>query len=160
MISVRRCPALSRSYPAVPESVPQARHDLAQFAVRMGAAEEQVEAVRLAASEAMTNVVMHAYEGPPGEIHLTSELAAGELWVLVGDDGTGLRTNTDSPGLGVGLALIAKASDGMTIMARGGGGTELRMRFSLEEETGGRDQPRGSRSSAAVPAAPRFSTTT
>ena len=150
---------MAQSYPAIPDSVPVARRELAAFAAGLGASEEQVEAVRLAASEAITNVVMHAYPGDRGEVHLRADLAAGELWVLIADDGVGLRAHSESPGLGVGLALIAQSADGLTIMTRADGGTEVRMRFELEEKAGGGQDALGSRSSATSPAFPRFSTT-
>jgi anti-sigma regulatory factor (Ser/Thr protein kinase) len=149
---------LARSYPAIPDSVPLARRELAAFAAQLGASEEQIDAVRLAASEAITNVVMHAYHDGGGQIHVRADLAVDELWVLIGDDGVGLRADSDSPGLGVGLALIAQSADGLTIMNRAAGGTEVRMRFDLDEEAL-IDQARGSRVSATSPASPRFSTT-
>jgi serine/threonine-protein kinase RsbW len=152
---------LTQSYPAVPDSVPLARQELADFAACAGASGDQLEAIRLSVSEALTNVVMHAYRGGRGHMHVRADLAGDELWVLIGDDGGGLRASNDSPGLGVGLALIARSSDGLTIMNRAGGGTEVRMCFSLD--SGGAEsyaEERGSRFSASSPATPRFSTTT
>src|SRR5579875_2446159 len=105
-------PSVSRSYPAVPESIPPARALLAEFARAHGADAERVQALRLAASEALTNAVMHAYVGAePGEVHVTMARAEGELWVLIADDGRGLQPRADSPGLGMGLAVIASVSD-------------------------------------------------
>ena len=151
---------LIQSYPAIPSSVPAARRELAEFAVRAGAELDQLEAIRLAASEALTNVVVHAYRGYAGRIYVNADLAGDELWILIGDDGCGLRSDYESPGLGVGLALIAQSSDGLTIMNRGTGGTEVRMRFHLDAAqiaSGGQsDEPRRS---AMFPASERFSTT-
>jgi stage II sporulation protein AB (anti-sigma F factor) len=152
---------LTQSYLAVPDSVPLARRELADFAALAGANGDQLEAIRLSVSEALTNVVMHAYQGGRGHIHVEADVAGNELWVLIGDDGGGLRADRNSPGLGVGLALIAQSSDGLTIMNRAGGGTEVRMCFSLE--SGGLEsyvEERGSSFSACSPATPRFSTTT
>jgi anti-sigma regulatory factor (Ser/Thr protein kinase) len=152
---------LIQSYPAIASSVPAARRELTEFAVRAGAEPEQLEAIRLAASEALTNVVVHAYRGYAGRIYVNADLAGDELWILIGDDGCGLQPNYDSPGLGVGLALIAQSSDGLTIMNRGSGGTEVRMRFRLDAAqiaSGGQSDE--SRRSAMFPASSRFSTTT
>lgn len=123
----------SGTYPAVARSVRAARTALVAFARRVGAADAVVEAVELAASEAVTNVVQHAYRGEQGvgEIDVTAAVAAGELWVLVCDSGSGLQPRRDSPGLGLGLGLIAQVSDGVDILHRSGGGLELRMRFAL-----------------------------
>ncbi len=146
-------PCLIRSYPAVPESVPRARRALTAFAAAAGAAGKELDDIRLAASEALTNVVMHAYAGGSGLMHVTAAAAGGEVSVLIADDGGGLRAGTDAPGLGLGLALIAHACDELTVMKRASGGTELRMRFALDAAgPSSGDQPRGSVASAASPA--------
>ena len=137
---------LSRSYPAVPGSVVEARRAVSEFAAASGADRDQVEAVRLACSEALTNAVLHAYRGVPGpgEVHVTAASVSDQLRVLIADDGCGLEPNADRPGLGFGLALITQLSDSVTIVSRASGGTEVRMRFSLvtaesagEPEAGG-----------------------
>jgi anti-sigma regulatory factor (Ser/Thr protein kinase) len=125
--------AFSASYPARAESVGKARAAVAAFASRSGAAPATVEAVRLAVSEAATNVVVHAYRDleTPGEIDVAAAQAAGELWVIIADNGSGLHPRPDSPGLGLGLGLIAQVSDGLDLVHRAAGGLELRMRFVL-----------------------------
>jgi anti-sigma regulatory factor (Ser/Thr protein kinase) len=154
-------PPLSESYAAVPAAVPKARNAVCRFAAIAGARREQVDALRLAVSEALTNVVMHAYDRTPGRIQVTAWLAADELWVLIADDGAGLHPRVDSPGLGLGLGLIAQLSDGFAIVNRACGGTELRMRFALRAaDRSDSDQSRGSVASATSPASPSFSTTT
>ena len=124
---------LSYSYPAVADSVPRARDALSRFAQSAGVNGDQLDAIRLAVSEAATNAVVHAYEGEPGQIQVDAGLGSGELWVLVADDGYGMRPRIDSPGLGVGLALISQVCDGFAIAKRSSGGTEVRMRFGLRE---------------------------
>ena len=159
MMSAGEQDALYRVFPAVADSVPEARGEVVEFAERMGANQEQLQNIRLATSEALTNVVVHAYRGSPGKISVAAHLAGGELWVLVSDDGGGLRADQESPGLGMGMAIIAQSSDAVTIMSRSSGGTELRMRFDLEDKPPQVDQPRGSSSSTTRPAGPCFSTT-
>jgi anti-sigma regulatory factor (Ser/Thr protein kinase) len=127
------------------------------LAASEGASSARVEEIGLAMSEALTNVVVHAYRDLPGEIHLTVGVVSGELWVLVADDGCGLRARNDSPGLGHGFRLIALSADGLEIAQRSTGGTELRMLFDLGADGGDRgDQPRGSVFSARTPASSRF----
>ena len=59
----------------------------------------------------------------------------------------------DTPGLGMGLALIANAADGLVVLRRSSGGTELRMRFGIGDvEDSTIAQFRGSLASAAAPA--------
>ena len=153
--------SVSASYAAVPASLTCARRSVTALALSAGATSEQVDAIRLAASEALTNVIVHAYGDRTGEIHLTAAAAGGEFWILVADDGEGLRPGGASSGLGLGLTLIADACDEFTIVKRSTGGTELRMRFALgaETPTARRDQLLGSIASARSPASSVFSTT-
>jgi anti-sigma regulatory factor (Ser/Thr protein kinase) len=125
---------LNESFPAVRATVAKARHAVAEVAVHGGATDDQLDAVRLAVSEAVTNSVLHAYPEEGGEVHVIAALAGGELWVLVADDGRGFQRQSKRPGQGWGLALIAEAADNFEIATRSTGGTELRMRFSVGEE--------------------------
>lgn len=133
VVAVRN--TLSEVYPATAESVVAARNLAADFAAESGAPTDTVESVRLAVSEAVTNVVLHAYapgEGSgPQTVQVTLALTGDEMWILVADDGRGHQADPISPGLGWGLALIADASDDFLITERSGGGTELQMRFGL-----------------------------
>jgi anti-sigma regulatory factor (Ser/Thr protein kinase) len=123
--------SLSDVRAARPESVPALRHAVVDFARAAGADAEQCEAVQLAVSEAVTNVVLHAYGDEGGLIHVSATVAGSELWVLIGDDGRGLNAPSPCPGLGQGLALIGAVSDSIAVLRRPSGGTELRLRFVL-----------------------------
>jgi serine/threonine-protein kinase RsbW len=123
--------SLSHTYPAEAGSVPRAREALSTFAQSAGATDDQLDSIRLAVSEATTNVVVHAYDGHPGEIQLDAGLSSGGLWVLISDDGLGMRPQIESPGLGVGLSLISQVCDELEIAKRSCGGIEVRMRFAL-----------------------------
>jgi serine/threonine-protein kinase RsbW len=144
--------ALTRCYPATPGSVHVARHELTAFARAAGASPEQVDAIRLAASEALTNAVLHAYDGEPGRVELTAAIAGEELWVLIADEGRGLRTAAGRAGLGLGLALIAHSADHFAVVKRASGGTEMQMRFALHPPRPARGHARGSLASAPTPA--------
>lgn len=127
-------PALCRDYSAVADAVPLARSALVAVARSAGADSEQLEAVRLAASEALTNAVIHAYPRRAGRIHVTAWTGPGELIVEITDDGLGFQTHTDTPGLGMGLSLIAQVTDDFTIRQPTSGGTAVRMRFWVGPE--------------------------
>jgi stage II sporulation protein AB (anti-sigma F factor) len=124
-------PNLNETYESTPTSVAHGRAKLADFAAQVGATPSQVGAVRLAASEAMTNSVLHAYRGGSGLIYVNAAVASGELWILISDDGCGLEPLADRPGLGLGLGLISQVSDDYAIVSRATGGTEVRIRFNL-----------------------------
>jgi anti-sigma regulatory factor (Ser/Thr protein kinase) len=153
---------LQRSYPAVPDSVPAARSALTAFAADVGASSELLDDVRLAVSEALTNAVVHAYRGSsePGSIGVIAARAVDELWVLISDSGCGLRPRQDSPGLGLGMALMMQLSADIDVHDRSDGGTQVTLRFELAPEPAGvHRQSRGSCDSAMRPASSSFSMT-
>jgi len=48
---------------------------------------------------------------------------------VVGDTGTGFKDRHDSPGLGVGLSIIATVTDRLRIVSSPSGGTQIHMAF-------------------------------
>jgi anti-sigma regulatory factor (Ser/Thr protein kinase) len=152
---------LQQTYPALAESVRPARHALTRFAALAGASSEQIEAVRQASSEALSNVVQHAYPESPGSVYITAGVAGGELCLLIADDGSGIHPHLSRGGLGLGLVLIASLCDELQIVKRPSGGTGLWLWFKLRTEAPlPAGHPRGSVASATAPARSRFSTTT
>jgi len=84
----------------------------------------------------MTNVVVHAYRHHKraGGIELEAELDGDSLSVRVRDHGEGLKPRLDSPGLGLGLPLIAQMSTRSEITSPAGGGTEITMHFDVRQQ--------------------------
>jgi serine/threonine-protein kinase RsbW len=123
----------SAVYPAEPPSVSSIRHSLSDYARGLGVPDEVVSAAGLAVSEATTNAVVHAYadEPEPGAVSVQAGIDDGMLWVTVCDDGRGMRPRPDSPGLGLGLPLIAQMAASFEVHEREPCGTEVRMRFAL-----------------------------
>ena len=119
---------------AIPDAVAPARNAVAQLAEDAGGPVNVVESVRLAVSEALTNIVYHAYEGgQPGPMTVEAWITEGALIVLVCDEGTGMRPRPDTPGLGLGLPLLAQLADDFRVEDRKDpAGTRVSMRFSLD----------------------------
>ena len=97
-------------------------------------------AVDLAVSEAVTNVVVHAYRdrGPadePGRVRVALGIEDEAAWVVVADEGLGMAPRMDSPGLGMGLSLIASVCDGLEIQQHRHG-IRVHMRFELGADAG------------------------
>lgn len=106
---------------ALPDAVRQLRECLVAFADEHGIDRVVTDDLRLAASEAVTNAVMHAYwdRMTPGAVSVSVavDARAGRLDVTVADDGMGMgRTpRLDSPGSGYGIGIIAAVTAQMSI---------------------------------------------
>jgi len=118
---------------AIPAAVPTLRGAMAEFLVAAGIGEPLMTSAKLAVSEAVTNAVMHAYvDAPqPGAVSVDAKLDGDSLLVEVADEGSGMMPRLDSPGLGVGLPLIAGTTDTLDIDNLADGGTVLRMSFRI-----------------------------
>jgi serine/threonine-protein kinase RsbW len=118
---------------ATAEQVGRARRAAVSVAGDAGASEARCGDVALAVSEALSNAVLHAFvDGVPGTVTMTCHASDGRLVIEVCDDGTGMRPRPDSPGLGLGLPLIANCADKVDVEdAPSGRGTLVRMTFEL-----------------------------
>jgi serine/threonine-protein kinase RsbW/stage II sporulation protein AB (anti-sigma F factor) len=106
------------------------RREVAAFAERAGMDEDGVGSVRLAVSEAATNAVVHAYRESAGELQVRAYVERDELVVIVCDTGLGLAPRPDSPGLGLGMPLMASVTSSFRVVSREIG-TEIHMAFPL-----------------------------
>ncbi len=117
--------------PARAENVAMIRHVCGALAEGLHMPTELVADVRLAVTEACTNVVRHAYAGAEaaGPIDVIAEPLGGCLTVVVSDRGCGIDAGPESEGPGLGLPLIAALSHGFEIEHGPQQGSRLRMSF-------------------------------
>jgi anti-sigma regulatory factor (Ser/Thr protein kinase) len=129
---------LELTVPSTAENIPLVRHAVAGFLDGQALSEELASDVLLAVTEACTNVVQHAYREAPhtsaGEIEISAEYASSELTIAVRDRGLGFAPRVDSPGLGLGLPVIAALTRNFEIRPLLPSGTEVVMTFALEAE--------------------------
>jgi serine/threonine-protein kinase RsbW len=95
------------------------------------------DAMALCITEAVANVVVHAYpdRSQPGEVAIEVRTIDHQICLHVRDHGHGLQPSVATPGLGLGLPLMASLSEGFEIRTTSTGGTELVMRFPLPAST-------------------------
>lgn len=122
--------------PARPEGVGVVRQALAGVADALDFDASVLADMKMAVTEACTNVVVHAYDD---EGMLEVEMLAGEdgLTIVVRDHGTGIQprpARSGAPALGLGLPLIAALSDAFELRGSAGMGTEVRMTFAYARE--------------------------
>ena len=123
------------TFPSSPPGVGAMRREVAAFARRAGMDEHGLGSVKLAVSEAATNAVVHAYReaDDEAELQVRAFVEASELVVIVCDRGIGLAPRPDSPGLGLGMPLMASVTSRFRVVSAGQG-TEIHMAFALPGE--------------------------
>jgi serine/threonine-protein kinase RsbW len=121
--------SLELELPAVPHSASHARHAVLRM---LDGLDVDLWPVGIVVSEAVTNVVLHAYrDRESGRVRVSASLQDTVLTLVVADDGVGITPNPDSPGLGVGLALIGSLAEHLDLQR--GDGTTLVARLRLSD---------------------------
>jgi len=131
---VTATPDLELKLPARAENVAVVRHAFGGFAEVLTVDEQTLADIKLAVTEACTNVVIHAYERDDiGDLEVDATIDDQRLTVVIRDNGRGIVPRPDSPGLGLGLPLIATLAETLELGKDGTEHTEVRMTFRLDE---------------------------
>ena len=141
--------SITMSFPAVPELVSTIRLSVSSMASRIAFNVEDIEDIKIAVSEACTNVIQHAYPDstPSNErlIHLAVDLTSEKIAITIQDKGEGFDTSIlgtqtqkesseDTLGLGLGLAFVQNLMDHSDIHSEINQGTTITMVKSLEKK--------------------------
>jgi serine/threonine-protein kinase RsbW len=127
-------PDMQLALPARAENIAIVRHAFGALGDAYALDAQTLSDIRLAVTEACTNVVVHAYpEGREGPMEVLAMLLGDELRVVVRDEGRGIGPRPDSPGLGLGLPLIASLTESVELGRDEEERTEVRMTFTLTE---------------------------
>ena len=129
---VMAAPDLVLTLPARAENVAVVRHAFGGLADALDIDDQVIADVKLAVTEACTNVVVHAYQGGEGPMEIAAAIRDGRLAVAVRDEGRGMLPRADSPGLGLGLPLIATLAETLELGRGDDEKTEVRMTFRLD----------------------------
>ena len=125
-------PYLTIAGHVLPADVAGIRGQVRAFAAERGASRRVVAAIGLAVGEAVTNAVVHGYDGAGGAVRVEADFEEGEIEVVVADGGRGFTT-APTEGLGLGLAFVRAGATAFEIRDRTHGGVEVWMRFALDE---------------------------
>jgi anti-sigma regulatory factor (Ser/Thr protein kinase) len=128
-------PEVLLTMPARPEGVGVVRQALAGMADALDFDPTVLADMKMAVTEACTNVVVHAYADETGLLEVEMLADPGGLTIVVRDHGMGIQprpARTDPPALGLGLPLIAALADSFELRGSAGEGTEVRMTFSYD----------------------------
>ena len=133
--------------PSRSENEAFARVVVAAFASRLDPTLEEISDLKTAVSEAVTNVVVHAYPDTEGPVAITTKLMGQQVLVEVKDNGCGIEdvdsvrrfgtTTCSQERMGIGLSLIESCMDHIDVQSQVGQGTRIVMSKRLEQQRGG-----------------------
>ena len=131
-------PDIELALAARAENIAIVRHALGSLGEAFALSETKLSDIRLAVTEACANVVVHAYpDGHDGQMEVLASMGEETLTVLVRDWGCGIRPRPDSPGLGLGLSLIAALTTSVQLGHDSQEHTEVLMTFALSDSEPG-----------------------
>lgn len=113
-----------------------ARLSVAAFASELDFTLNELEEIKVAISEAVTNCVIHAYPLEVGLIDIELKIEENSLHIIVKDKGVGIENieavlqptySTKDEHMGLGLAFIDSFMDKLEISSEINNGTELKM---------------------------------
>jgi serine/threonine-protein kinase RsbW len=132
-------PDVRLTMPARAEGVAVVRQALAGMADALDFDAAVLADMKMAVSEACTNVVVHAYDDTDGVLEVDMSASDQGLTIRVRDHGSGIHPQVsrsrEVPALGLGLPLIAALTDSFELHGSAGQGTEVRMTFAYTRET-------------------------
>jgi anti-sigma regulatory factor (Ser/Thr protein kinase) len=118
--------------PARAENVAVVRHALGGLGEALDLDPQLLSDLKLAVTEACTNVVVHAYPEAEGPMEVAATVDSRHITVTVRDEGLGIVPRPDSPGLGLGLPLIATLTESLELGKAADDRTEVAMVFQLD----------------------------
>ena len=134
---------------ATEENVAFARAAVSAFLLPLNPTLEELEDVRTAVSEAVTNAILHGYEGKGGTVRLSAELYEGGRAVLeVVDCGVGIEdvekareplytSRPDMERSGMGFTIMESFMDNLRVRSVPGKGTTVTMRRRISRRLSG-----------------------
>src|SRR4051812_23215410 len=126
-------PDFQITLPARAENVAVVRHAFGGLGEALDVADQTLSDIKLAGTEACTNVVIHAYPDGEGPMEVDATVADDRISIVVRDEGRGMLPRADSPGLGLGLPLIATLAESLELGKGEDEATEVRMTFRIDE---------------------------
>ena len=121
-----------------PENERFARTECAAFLLELDPTLEEMSEIKTAISEAVTNSVIHGYDGKDGEIVITGEVAERTVTYTIIDNGCGIADikkareplytgKPESERSGMGFSIMEAFMDELKVESSPGKGTKITM---------------------------------
>ena len=128
---------LKLEFPSLSPNVGLSRLVVATFASQLEFTLAEIEEIRVAISEAVSNCVIHAYPQNPGIVELNLTIEEGLLIIQITDFGKGIENieqakqatfSTEPERMGLGLVFMESFMDEMVLSSRPQEGTTVIMK--------------------------------
>lgn len=121
-----------------------ARVTVAAFATQLNPIMEEISDIKTAVSEAVTNAIVHGYEGKEGTIYMDVEISENKLSLRIHDDGVGIAdvekameplftTRPQEERAGMGFMFMEAFMDELRVESEPGAGTTVFMEKTIGE---------------------------
>ena len=126
-------------FESVAENLGFARVAAASWAAGLGFTLEELDDIKLAVSEAVSNCIVHAYPERPGRVLMQLSASDHILTVSVQDEGIGIEdvlaarragVTSSSQRMGMGFTLMEALSESIEVTSSPGHGTAVVMTFA------------------------------
>ena len=118
------------------------RSAVASFIIGLDPTIEELADIKTAVSEAVTNSIVHGYEGKDGCVYIECTINGKELKIIVRDNGKGIKnvkeamqpmftTNTDNERSGMGFTVMETFMDKVKVESIVDVGTKVTMTKSI-----------------------------
>lgn len=115
-----------------------ARFCVASFATQLNPTLEEIEDIKMAVSEAVTNSIIHGYDGEKGQIFINLGLTQNKIYIEIEDKGKGIENiqkareplYTSKPHMersGMGFTVMEAFMDEIQVFSNIGEGTKICM---------------------------------
>lgn len=131
-------------FSSLPVNVSFARVAAGAFAAQIDFTLNDIEELKVAVSEAVTNSIVHGYDSDPGgDVELYAEIAGETLTIVVEDHGKGIEDinkalqpafSTDPERMGLGFSFMQSFSDRLEVHSGPGKGTRVKMTRKCRKE--------------------------
>ena len=130
---------------SVPENEAFARVVIAAFAVQLSPTVTEIADVKTAVSEAVTNAIVHGYEGTRGMVTMKARIDGALLSIEIQDRGKGIAnveqamepfftTHPEQERSGMGFAVMQTFMDEVDVQSTPGSGTVVRLKKRIRPE--------------------------
>ena len=122
-----------------------ARSAVAAFVMGLDPTVEEMADIKTSVSEAVTNSIVHGYEGGEGRVYIECVISGKDIKIIVKDNGKGIKnvkeamqpmftTNTDNERSGMGFTVMDIFMDSLVVKSNGVKGLIVEMSKRIEHK--------------------------